>query len=517
MQLRKLSKKALLAAFGIAVIFGCSKAKSPDLEANRVVVGIESNPVSFDPRLATGAKSIRINALIYSGLLRMGTDALPEPDLAETWEMNDETTYTFHLRKGVKAHDGGIIDARDVAFTFRSILDKNLKSAYRSDFEVIKSIETPDNETVVIKLKRPHAPFLTNMMIGIIPERAKDRDIAREPLGSGPFKFESWDFGSEVHLTAFEDYYGGAPSIKTVIFKVVPNDVTRALEMLKGEVDILENNLPLDYLKEFSGKPGIRIITSPGISYSYIGFNLKHEALAKKPVREAIAHAIDRHAVIDYMLAGTGEPATGLLSPRNWAYDPEVRTYKYDPELSKRLLDKAGYPDPDGDGPEPRLKLTFKTSTNRERIRIVHALAAYLKKVGIEVKVLTYEWGTFYADIKSGNYELMSLSWVGITEPDIYRYVFHTESFPPAGANRTFYNNPEIDRLTDLGRITVDKTARKKIYSSIQKILAQDLPYVSLWYNHDVVVMDDRIQGFEIRPGGDYLSLKDARLRSVPK
>ena len=202
-------------------------------------------------------------------------------------------------------------------------------------------------------------------------------------------------------------------------------------------------------------------------------------------------------------------PATGVLSPLNWSYEPAVEVYGYDPEKAKRLLDEAGYRDPDGPGPAKRFTLTYKTSQNELRRRIGEAIQGLLGEVGIDVKMRSYEWGTFFSDIRKGNFQIYTLTWVGITDPDIYYYLFHSKSIPPDGANRGAYLNPEMDLLIERGRVLQDREERKEVYGRIQKILARDLPYVSLWNEVNVVVVDPRVRGFVLRPDGDFLSLKD--------
>ena len=227
-------------------------------------------------------------------------------------------------------------------------------------------------------------------------------------------------------------------------------------------------------------------------------------------MRKAIAYAIDRQAIIEHLIGGLAVPASGVLSPMNWAYEKDVSAYPYDPQKSGQLLDEAGYPDPDGEGPGSRFELNYKTSQNELRRRIGEALQAQLERVGIKVQMRTYEWGTFFSDIKNGNFQLYTLTWVGVTDPDIFYYLFHSKSIPPHGANRGYYFSDDVDRLIMRGRVTQDMDARKTIYSEIQKILAEDLPYVSLWFSVNIAVMDKRIKGFQLYPSGDLISLKDA-------
>jgi peptide/nickel transport system substrate-binding protein len=226
-----------------------------------------------------------------------------------------------------------------------------------------------------------------------------------------------------------------------------------------------------------------------------------------------LAHAVDRDRIIRHLLKDTATPANGLLSPLNWAHSRGAQSRLYDPERAKRLLDEAGFRDPDGGGPLPRFRLSFKTTNIDLRRRIAEALKEQLQQVGIELEIRAYEWGTFFSDVKKGNFHLYSLAWVGVMDPDIFFQIFHSASVPPSGDNRGRYSNRELDRLLEQGRTTSDVTARKLIYARVQKILAEDLPYVPLWWWKNVVVKNPSLQGFTPYPDGDLISLKQASFR----
>jgi peptide/nickel transport system substrate-binding protein len=250
-------------------------------------------------------------------------------------------------------------------------------------------------------------------------------------------------------------------------------------------------------------------------NFQYLGINLEHPALGDVRVRRAIAYALDRNAIVTHLLRGQAKPATGLLPPEHWAYNGDVRTYDHDPARARRLLDRAGITDPDGDGPRPRLTLSYKTTTIELRRRIAVALADQLSAIGIELEILTYEWGTFFADVRSGSFHLYSLEWVGITDPDIYRQVFHSKMIPPNGNNRGHYIDRKIDRLTDHARRELDRDRRRKLYERIQRRTARTLPYIPLWWPDRVVVANRRLRDFTPAPSGDLFGLSTARLDVV--
>jgi peptide/nickel transport system substrate-binding protein len=497
----------------IAILLAPCGCQEEDLLGQGIlVVGLEANPTNLDPRLSTDAASSRINELVYSRLFHKNEAGEPVEGIVEAWEQTDPTTYRFRIRKGIRFHDGRPLDARDVRYTFQSMMDPALGSPLRSSYQMIESIECPDPHTLLFRLSEPYAPLLINLDLGILPRPTGQAAEGQHPaghIGSGPFQFVSWTQNHEIRLKANPGYFGGAPRIREILFKIVPDDTVRILELRKGTIHLLQNDIEPEVLRSLEGEARFTVQKRQGTNYSYLGFNLKDPILGSLEVRQAIAHAIDRKAIIEHLLGGLAVPATGVLSPLNWSYEPAVEVYGYDPEKAKRLLDEAGHRDPDGPGPAKRFTLTYKTSQNELRRRVGEAIQGQLGEVGIEVKMRSYEWGTFFSDIRKGNFQIYTLTWVGITDPDIYYYLFHSKSLPPNGANRGTYLNPEMDLLIERGRVLQGREVRKEVYGRIQKILARDLPYVSLWNEVNVVVMDPRVQGFVLRPDGDFLSLKD--------
>jgi len=380
---------------------------------------------------------------------------------------------------------------------------------------MIERVECPDPQTVLFHLNEPFASFLVNLDIGIVPRpdpAASEEKNPSIPPGCGPFELAAWNRGSDIRLRSLTHPQGPNDSLREVWFKIVPDNTVRVLELRKGSIHLLQNEIEPGVLGFLEKDPRFRVVKREGTSYSYLGFNLKDPILKLRPVREAIACAIDRTRIVQHLLGGLASPATGVLSPLNWAYEPDVARYPYAPERARRLLDQAGYPDPDGEGPAKRFTLNYKTSQNDIRRRIGEAIQSQLSEVGVGLDIRSYEWGTFYADIQKGNFQTYTLTWVGITDPDIFTYLFDSQSVPPDGANRGHYQNPEVDRLTRKARGTPEPEERKRIYGQVQKILARDLPYVSLWYAVNVAVMDRRVQGFVLYPDGNFSSLKDVRI-----
>jgi peptide/nickel transport system substrate-binding protein len=491
---------------------GCSHNSPP---ADTITVAIDKGPDNLDPRIGTNSESERIDQLLFNSLVKRGPQLEILPDLASHWEIPDPITYRFHLRAGVRFHNGQALTSQDVRYTIESLLDGSITSSKASTYRVIASIKTPDDLTIVLHLKEPYASFLwnlTNGAIGIVP-KGSTPDLYKSPVGTGPFRFVSHSQEEEVVIEANHEYFGQAPWLRRVRFKVIPDATTRALEMRKGSVDVAQNVLSPDFVEVLRKRPDLRLSVTPGTNYGYIGFNLTDPILKDRRVRRAIALAINREEIARYYWRDLVTLASGLLPPNHWAYEKAVATYGYDPAAATRLLDESGFRDPDGSGPKARFRLTFKTSTEESSRQVAAIIQQQLSQVGIAVDLRSNEFGTFYGDIVRGNFQMFTLRWVGgNNDPDLFERVFHSQQVPPKGWNRGRYNNGRIDELTELARKEPDQEKRRATYSEIQKILADDLPYVSLWYFKNVSLYRERVLNMALSPAGDYEFLNNIRL-----
>ena len=496
-------------------------ACSPPPPRTTLVVAVESGPMTLDPRFATDAYSERLTQLLYGSLVRVDAAFHVVPELAESWSEPDPLTYRFVLRRGVKFHDGRELTAEDVRYTFASILDPATASPYRALYGMIDRMTVRGPYEIEFHLSKPHAPFLVNLVRGIVPAHlaARLNEFARQPVGSGPFRLVRWAPDERVELAAFGEYYAGAPAIGGVTVRIIPDETIRLLELQKGNIDFVQNAVMPEVLPLLAGSGRYHVVTSPSATYTYLGFNLRDSHLADARVRRAIAAAIDRPTIIRTLLGGLADEATGLLPPAHWAYEPGVTRHDYDPVSARQLLDEAGLIDPDGAGPRPRMALTLDTSQNELARRIAEVIQQQLAQIGIDLTIRSHEWGAFYADIKAGRFQLYTLSWVGVIDPDLYYEVFHSSSRPPlpagqagAGSNRGGYENPDLDRLLERGRQAAAPEERRSVYRQVQRIVADDLPYVSLWYPRNVVVLSERVEGFVPSPTGDWSALARVRL-----
>ena len=508
----------LCVTIALSLTVAACRSPSTDRSPGYLVVGIESNPLHIDPRYSTDANSVRIGNLIYNSLLRADERSHLQLELAQHWSMAGDRTYLFDLRQNVAFHDGRPLTAADVKFTYESILDAGSLSPKRGLLRPIEAIDQTGSHQLRFRLRGTHAPFVEQFTLGIVPAgSAKMAHAEREPPpGSGPFRLQALASGEKVTLAANPNYWEGPPRLAGVTFKIVPDALVRVLEFKHGAIDFMQNDLEPDLLPWIQSNTGAGVEMHQGTTFQYIGINMTHPILRHQKVRQAIACAIDRESIIRHLLKGTASEASGLLSPLNWAYDHGARRRPYDPERAKQLLDQAGFMDPDGAGPQPRFRLSFKTTNIDLRRRIAEAFKEQLLRVGIELELRSYEWGTFFSDVKNGNFHLYSLAWVGIEDPDIHYQIFHSASVPPHGDNRGRYSNPEVDRLLAQGRATLDRNERKIIYRDIQRRLAEDLPYVPLWWWKNVIVKKPAVRGFVAYPDGELISLKGASLANDP-
>jgi len=484
-----------------------------------LIVGLDSNPTQLDPRLSQDAVSSQVQRFLFNRLISHDENNNPVLELAQTWERPSPLVHRFRLRAGVKFHDGSPLTSADVKYTFDSIRDPALASPRAAGLRELDRVEAPAPDTVVFYLKEPSAAFAESLMVGIVPRSAKraGKRFGQRPVGTGPFRFERFIPDERIELVAFPGHFAGAPAYDRLIFRILPEETVRVLELESGGLHFLQNAFSPDILPRLRKNPRLKILRRKGTNFTYLGFNLADPILSRPKVRRAIAHAIDRGPIIRYILKGLANEADSLLPREHWAHPPGLPRYHHDPARAARLLDEAGFPDPDGPGPRPRFSLVYKTSQNELRRRIATVIGDQLGRVGIHIRVRAYEWGTFFGDIRSGNFQLYSLTWVGISDPDIYRYIFHSRFVPPAGLNRGFYKNPRVDELLEGARILPDRAGRAPLYAEVQQILARDLPYVNLWHSVNVAAIDRRVSGYRVYPNEDLISLARARLAPPAK
>jgi peptide/nickel transport system substrate-binding protein len=498
--------RPILAAIVLAA--ACRSAPAPPGDA--IVVGIANSPANLDPGVGLDEPSQKIQQLLFQSLLRTDDELRVVPDLATRFDTTDWGTWTAEIPAGVRFHDGREMTAADVAYTFRRFLDPDFVSGRKGAYRGLASVEVVGPYTVAFHLREPSAAFPINLVMGIVPD-GSGSELARRPIGSGPYRLAEFVPDDRVTLVPFAGYAGPSPANTGIVFKVVPDETMRGLELRKGTVDLVVNDLSPDLVHGLERDGRLQVVTGPGTDYAYLGFNLRDRALADVRVRQAIAHGIDRQAIIRYLRRGLASEAAGIVPAMSWAYASDLEPPAYDPARARALLDEAGLGDPDGPGPAPRLALTLKTSTAEAYRLQATVIQRQLRDVGIDVTVRSYEFATLFADVVRGNVQVYTLQFVGVTDPDMLRRVFHSAQVPPAGLNRGHYRNPAVDALLEAAAAAVDPAERRRCYVEAQRLIAADVPLVSLWTKTNVAVAQAGLEGIALTPTAAFEFLAGVR------
>ena len=497
---------ALPVALAAVVVLSACRAQAPAIPG-AIVVAVPSSPANLDPGLGVDEASQKLHQLVFSSLLTIDDSLRVVPDLAVRFETDDSQTYVAEIPPGVQFHDGREMTSADVAFTFRRFLDPDFTSGRKGAYAELAAVDILDDYTVAFRLERPSASFPINLVMGIVPE-GTGPEARVAPTGSGPYRVVDVVQDDNVTLAAFEGHHLGPPANPGLVFKVVPDDTMRGLELRKGTVDLVVNDLAPDLVHALRQRDDLRVVTAPGTDYAYLGFNLRQPPLDDRRVRLAIGYAIDQDAIVRHLRRNLALPAAGIVPPMSWAFEPDVVRLGHDPARARALLDEAGFEDPDGDGPAPRLRLTLKTSTNEAYRLQAAVIQAQLARVGIALDLRSYELATLFADVVRGNVELYTLQYVGVTDPDMLRRAFHSSQVPPGGFNRGYYINPELDRLVDAATAALDPDERAAFYRAAQRVVAADAPYVSLWTKVNVAVFQADLRNVTLSPTADFAFLR---------
>jgi peptide/nickel transport system substrate-binding protein len=511
MKLRRRWGTRIFAALLVMSLVGCrGRVEDP----STVVMVIESSPNNLDLRQGTDAQSERVGGLIFDALVRKDEHFNLQPWLATSWEQPDALTWVFHLRDGVRFQDERALGAEDVAWTIRSMVDGTLITAKGGAFDSVDKVEVVDRLTLRLRLKRPDASLLFNMsdgLFGVVPKGA-GRDFGLHPVGSGAFRFVSQVQDKEVVLERNPEYWAGAAKIARVRFAVVPDDTTAALELQKGSADVASNVMTPDMVSTLAKEPGLRVESVRGSIVMYVNFNVTDGVLKDKRVRQAVACATDRQAIVNAIWHGQARLADTLLPEGHWAAagSDEMARYPHDVERAKRLLEEAGFrAGKDG----VRVKLTLKTSTDETTRLMAQAMQQQVREAGIDLQIRAAEFGTFYSDVTKGAFQMYALRWIGSNEdPDIFRYAYGSDRMPPKGGNRGRYSNPKLDALMADAAGATDEAARRRDYLEVQKILAEDLPGIPLWYPNNEVVHTLRLKDVQGNASGSFDFLRTAEV-----
>lgn len=511
-----MSIRRFLAVLSVVALAACGGGEKKDGGGGAgdaktgLVIGFDGAPTHLDPRVGTDTYSGRVWDMTSSGLVKITPTGDFTGDIAEKWETPDDRTIIFHLRPNAKFQDGKPVTAKDIKYTYDSLMAETFPSkAKQGGYAAVASFDAPDDKTFIIRLKEPNPGIFDNLTYMCVPQGAQPDAFAKTPILTGAYRVTEHKTDERITLKAFDQWHGGVPKIKDVTIRIIPDATTRVLELRRGSVNFVINSVPLDQVDGFKNNPDFNVQTSHGGAYQYLAFNMRDPILKKKDVRKALAHAIDRGRIVRDLLHNYGTVTETMFPAGHWARAEGLQAYPYDPAKAKQMLDAAGHRDPDGDGPQSRFKLAFRTSTDAEANQQAEMIQQMLREIGVDMQIQTSEFGTFMEDLKNGRFQMFSLRRLGISDPDFYYTIFHSASVPPDGQNRGYFINQRVDQLIEQGRSTFDRTTRKQAYDEIQKIVADELPYISLYHRDNVAIMRKNLSGFVMYPSGFLLSVPE--------
>ena len=456
-----------------------------------VIVAQDADAKTLDPAASNDVPSHRITIQIYDNLVNR-KDGKLVPGLAESWTQVDPLTLDLKIRKGVKFHNGDPLTVNDVVFTLKKVKEAPTMMSFYSD---IDKIEALDDETVRITTKKPFGPlvnYLAHNSAGILSEKAvtaAGNTYGQHPVGTGPFKFDSWISADRVILKANPDYYQGKPAIDTLIFRIIPEGVNRTIALETKEADIAVDIDPMDQ-GMIKDHPDLKLLQKPALTMNYLGFNTEKAPFDKKEVRQAIAYALDINSMINAVYMGAATPANSPVAPAVFGYNPDIKAYEQNIEKAKELLAQAGYPN--------GFKAKIWTNDNNIRKDTAVIIQDQLKQIGIDAQIEILEWGAYLDRLIRKEHDMFLLGWTPSPDGDSAMYaVFHSKNHGSAG-NRTYYTNTKVDELLDKGRESTVPETRETLYKEAQTILMEDLPLIPLVYPDNNVGMQKNIKGFEL-------------------
>lgn len=476
----KFVKVIIFQLIGLLMLAGCSWSDSipHSASADPIRFAVAQMPLNLDPRYATDASSERVNRLVYESLVDFDATSNPVPELAN-WQMVSAQEYHFSLKQPLsRFHDQQLLTADDVKATYDSMI--TLKdSPQASEYANIASIKVKNAHQLIFHLKQPDIHFPSRLILGILPKHYLDKqhDFSHHPIGSGPLAFESWQ--NKLVLKRISDG-------QHIVLTEVKDPTVRVLKLMRGETDLLQGDLPPELVRYLQKKNEIKVKTVQGANFSYLGLNMHDPLLSRHQVRMALAHAINRPAIIEKVMVENTRLAGAILPPEHYTNAGiELAAYAYNPELAKELLKEAGVQLP--------LKLVYKTSTDAQRVRLATILQAQLANAGIDLEIRSLDWGTFFEEVKKGNFQLFGLTWVGIKTPEIYTKVFGSQQIPPIGFNRGRYEDATLDILL-----------AKEDWPAATRRIHEQLPYIPLWYEAQFAAFNKNITDYAPKSDGNW-------------
>ena len=483
--------------------------------AGTLVVGLVAEPVNLDPPQVTDLNSNRVGRRIVETLVTFPEESTQVvPGLAESWTISkDGLQYTFKLRRGIAFHDGTPLNAEAVKFSIERQINPN-HPAYKLGkypfanyfFGNVKAVEVLSDERVAFLLNEPRASFLAVLTAGaasIVSPTAVMKwgpDYPNHPVGTGPFRFASWDRGQRVVLEKNPAYWKYPVKVERVIYRPIVEDQARLTELLTGGLDLIVG-VPADNVGQLEKNPKITLLKQVGAHVWYLGMNNQKKPFDDKRVRQALNYAVNKDAIVNDVLKGTGAASKGPVLPGTWGADRELKAYPYDPDRARKLLAEAGYPT----GFSTTLWVPESGSGMQAPVAMSTVMQSNLKAVGVNVSLQTMEWGAYLAKLRTKEQELFALSWMAGTEdPDMVMYpLLHSSQWTPVGPNRALYKNARFDALLQQARLTTDQAKRAQLYKEAQRILIDDAPWVFVDHEIQIAALTKRVQGFKLHPSFD--------------
>jgi peptide/nickel transport system substrate-binding protein len=488
-------KRKIFFSLFIAALFssfvGCKKNQPPPHDT--LVMGVPSAPQTMDPRYAMDSFGQNLRGLLFASLVRLSNSGpnhslVPVPDLATSWKITN-TSYVFQIRNDLKFSDGSPITEDDFRFSVQAF--QNSASPFAPTFKKIKSVSYSQNQLTLTTESFESTFFLDIAFLPILPKKIVSQygdNYYQNLISSGPFTLVSCDESSIV-LSA-NPHSHMQPKIKRVLFKIIRDDNSRFLRLYKGDIDIVINDMPPTKVSTFLQSDKFTVLTLPGGNITYLLLNLRDTLLQNINIRKAIAHAIDKAEIIKYKLEGLAIPASTFVLPSSVYFDPTLKLPNYSLSAAQSVFKEL----------KEMPKIEIKTSNQKSAVENGKMIAYQLEQAGAEVSLKSYEWGTYYADIKKGNFQIATMKAVGVQDPDLYRLMFHSEQTPPNGLNRGYYSNSQLDPLLLSGNRIANAEKRIAHYHKVQKIVLDDIAMIPLWYDKYVAIFNKRITRFDPSP-----------------
>ena len=509
------TRRVSTSLIAITLVLGLWAVPASAQPAGTLVVGLVAEPVNLDPPQVTDLNSNRVGRRIVETLVTFPDESTQVvPGLAESWTISkDGLQYTFKLRSGIKFHDGTPLNAEAVKFSIERQINPNHPASKLGKYPFanyffgnVKAVEVLSDERVAFLLNEPRASFLAVLTAGaasIVSPTAVIKwgpDYPNHPVGTGPFRFASWDRGQRVVLEKNPAYWKYPVKVERVIYRPIVEDQARLTELLTGGLDLIVG-VPADNVAQLEKNPKITLLKQVGAHVWYLGMNNQKKPFDDKRVRQALNYAVNKDAIVKDVLKGTGAASRGPVLPGTWGADPALKAYPYDPERAKKLLAEAGYPS----GFSTTLWVPESGSGMQAPVAMSTVMQSNLKAVGVNVSLQTMEWGAYLAKLRTKEQELFALSWMAGTEdPDMVMYpLLHSSQWTPVGPNRALYKNARFDTLLQQARLTTDQAKRAQLYREAQRVLVDDAPWVFVDHEIQIAALSKRVQGFKLHPSFD--------------